>query len=218
VYDSDWDGTLGLALAPPTPPASGKAAALPAPGFTLTPLQAAGAGLLGIVAGALYLLWPALKAGPTALFSRIQGPQTLEHPARSNLVAFVAGQPGIHFKELRRQSGLANGALVHHLGKLEQSGAVVVRPAGRYRCYFPAGARQQDPALFATTKAAGARQLLAELREHPGQSTGELAQHTGLGRSTIQYHLGRLEEAGLVTALRDGSAHKYQLRADVAAS
>jgi len=39
---------------------------------------------------------------------------------RKRLIALIRDQPGIHFRELHRQSGLAMGELEYHLGILEK--------------------------------------------------------------------------------------------------
>ena len=206
-YDNDWAGRIGLvADANPLAEGEGTVAAPGGPFWQPTPVQAAGAGAVGLVAGLLYLLWPAVKAGPLALFSRIEGSQLLDHPVRLRLSQLVAANPGIHFKELRRQSGLANGVLIHHLGKLEKSGLVSAKDAGRYRCYFPPHTGIVNGLALAAVKADGAQKVLSALRGRPGLGLRELTTSTGLVRSTVQYHLQRLQDAGLVRQTNLGHA------------
>lgn len=211
VYDRDWDGRYGLTAPAADPADAPKAGAAVGgtPFWQPTPTQAAGAGAIGLLAGALYLLWPVLKAGPLALFSRIEGPQLLDHPVRLRLSQLVAANPGIHFKELRRQSGLANGVLVHHLDKLTKSGLVSAKDAGRYRCYFPPNTGVVNGLAIAAVKADGAQKVLAALRGGSGLGVQALAASTGLGRSTVQYHLQKLAEAGLVRSVGDGHAGSW---------
>lgn len=161
--------------------------------------QATGAGLLAVAAGLAYWLWPALKAGPVALFARPMA----EHPSRRLLTQLVEANPGIHFAELSRRSGLPNGTLVHHLRALVREEELVVRPSGGYSCYFRPGVRDPGAAVL---KAQGARRILAEVRAVPGLSGIELAARTGLQPSTVAYHAQRLADAGLVTQVRDGRA------------
>lgn len=167
------------------------------------PKEAAGIGFMGLVVGFLYWVWP--KLGLVGLFSRLERGELLDHPARAKLVQIVEAQPGIHFHDLAQKAELANGTAVHHLRKLSDSGHLAVRRSGRYTCYFPGG--RVDPHTAAAApllKSEGARQVLEAVRGKPGMSNLEVAQATGLQPSTVNYHVQRLSQAGLVAALRDG--------------
>lgn len=167
--------------------------------------EAAGATLLGLVLGMLYYAWPTVKSGILGLFSRFTGPKLLEHPARARLVQLIQAEPGVHFQDLVRRAGLSNGAAVHHLGKLAGAGLVSSRPLGRYTCYFPGPSPDRSSLVAApVTRSDGARRILAELTAQPGLSGVDLAARLGVQPSTITYHVKRLQEAGLVSAARDG--------------
>lgn len=165
--------------------------------------EAASVTFMGLVVGAVYWLWP--KLGFVGLFSRLHRGELLDHPARARLVQIVESQPGIHFHDLAAKAELANGTAVHHLRKLSDSGHLSVRRSGRYTCYFPGG--RVDPHVAAAApllKSDGAKQVLEAVRGKPGMSNLEVAQATGLQPSTVNYHVQRLSQAGLVAALRDG--------------
>ena len=167
------------------------------------PKQAAGVGFMGLVIGFLYWIWP--KLGMVGLFSRLERGELLDHPARARLVQIVEAEPGIHFHDLAAKAELANGTAVHHLRKLSDSGHINVRRSGRYTCYFPGG--RVDPGQAAAApllKSDGAKQVLDAIKGRPGMSNLEVAQATGLQPSTVNYHVQRLSQAGLVAALRDG--------------
>lgn len=167
------------------------------------PKEAASVTFLGVAVGFLYWIWP--KLGIMGLFSRLERGELLDHPARAKLVQIVESQPGIHFHELAQKAELANGTAVHHLRKLSDSGHINVRRSGRYTCYFPTGRVDASAALAAPLlKSDGARQVMDAVRAKPGMSNLELAQATGLQPSTVNYHVQRLSQAGLLATLRDG--------------
>lgn len=164
------------------------------------------AGLLGVLAGLAYLLWPLAKGGGLSLFSRVEGQQLLEHPQRQRLHAAIEAQPGIHLKELQRQTGLAWGQTQHHMAKLVASGIIVAKPLGAYTCYFPKGQDRHVMGAAGVLKADGARRLLQAIGGTVGLSMGQLSRQVGLTESTAHYHVKRLEAAGLVaTHLIDGA-------------
>lgn len=184
--------------------------------FALDPVTLTGAGSLALVGGLLYWLWPALKAGAIGLFSRLREPELLQSPQRRRIMDLVEAQPGIHFKELLRQTGLPNGSLVHHVGQLQKAGLLVAKPSNGYTCYFPRGPADAERA--ALLKADGARQVLAAVQASPGLSGLEVAHLTGLQPSTVNYHAKRLADAGLLSPVRDGRAVRLHPRTDASSA
>jgi len=217
-YDADMDFSTGVAAAGHGPdPATtvqgdvvGRPSGLPLP----SPAEAAGAGALALLAGALYWLWPALKGGAfLGLFSRLRPSRLLEHPQRARIADLVAADPGVHFQELGRRSGIPNGTLVHHLSKLVAGDLVVAHRSGRYTCYFP---KQVSPSVRSNaglTKSGGAKAILAAIQARPGLTMQDVAMQCGLQASTVTYHVHRLAEAGMVDVNRDGRFQRLQARA-----
>jgi hypothetical protein len=204
-WASTWDTASGDPILPQQAPEAAPASALAAPrGWVPTAAQAAGAGAVGVLAGLLYYLWPTLRAGVLGLFSRVTGPELLESPARASLVALVQANPGIHFKQMQRLSGMGNGVLVHHLHKLTGAGLLVARRMGKYTCYFAPGASREGLAAVEALKAPGARRVLDTVRTASGLGPEAIAQRSGLAVSTVHYHVQRLERAGLVQVDREG--------------
>jgi hypothetical protein len=174
--------------------------------FVPSPPEAAAITLASALAGLLYWLWPSLKGGSFfGLFSRLRGPQLLEHPMRAKLVQIVQAEPGIHFQDLARRAALPNGTAVHHLGKLTKAGLLSARPLGRYTCYFPGASPDRvSLARAPILRSDGARRVYEAILGRPGLSGLELAGVVGLQPSTVNYHVQRLVECGLVLAAREG--------------
>lgn len=201
------NSNVGLTGAPPgkVPPPSPQATAWAGMVWTLpSGPVASGTVAVSLLAGLIYWLWPFVKSGAVGLFSRIQGPKVLQNPRRARILDAIAAEPGIHFSELLRRTGVGNGSLHHHLKVLRDAGRVEARAAQGYTCYFPAGAPQAVVLGAAAAKADGAQRILGHVRAHPGRSVKEVAMECGLHPSTVTYHVQRLCEAGLVDALRDG--------------
>ncbi|MBI2078894.1 MAG: winged helix-turn-helix transcriptional regulator [Euryarchaeota archaeon] len=174
---------------------------------------AAGIGLFSLMAAALYWLWPLLKAGPIgALYSRVVGPKVIGHPKRAELFQFIQENPGIHFLELSRRSGLGHGATEHHLAKLRESEMVTRAQNGEHHCYFVRGGVDRRVMESAgVVKAEGARLLLAAIRARPGLNGAEAARATGMTAPNVSYHLDRFRKSGLVEARRTGAGLRLKL-------
>jgi DNA-binding transcriptional ArsR family regulator len=173
-------------------------------GMLASPAGATSVGLVSLLAAVAYYLAPLLKSGGMTLFSRVQGPALLEHPARRRIVELVEAEPGLHYQELVRRLGIGQGATEHHLRKLAEAGLVVRRRGTGFTCYFPPGRHEAAARAAPALKSDGARRILHQIRARPGLSAKEVAASTGLDPATVSHHLHRLQEAGLVEAQRNG--------------
>lgn len=195
------DGLLGGG-APPASPAPATQGTLAAKQVWVLPSApaAAGVGLFALLAGALYYFWPALKGLPVfGLFSRIEKGRVAEHPQRARILELVAAEPGIHHKEISRRLGIGQGALDHHARKLEQAGEIVRRANHGYTCYFlKLGTDRHLIAASPVVKSKGGRAVLQAVAARPDATFRVLADEAGVAPSTVEHHLKRLREAGLV--------------------
>lgn len=189
------------------------AAALTVPLWTFPEAYAGTIGLVGLLLGLAYWVWPAARyLGLVPLYNRLTRREGLDHDKRREIVALVREEPGIHYAALRRRLDLVDGTAQHHLRKLEELDLVETRTTHGYTCYFPPGEvdqRLMDAA--ATLKADTARRILAAVRARPGASASEVAEAAGVSPSTAHHHLERLREAGLVDAAREGNALSLDL-------
>jgi predicted transcriptional regulator len=174
---------------------------------------AAGVGILSVLAGLAYLVWPTLKGAAFGLFSRVQGPALLKHPVRAEIVQRIEAHPGIHYQALVREMGIGKGNVEHHLRKLRDSGLVVAHATAGYTCLFPARSDRRLMAAAPALKSDGARAILMAIRGSPGLSALQVSQATGLSPGTVNRHLQKLGEAGLVNALRAGRSLHLQTTA-----
>jgi hypothetical protein len=73
---------------------------------------------------------------------------TQKEDVRSKLLEIIKNNPGLHFRALQRESGLAIGQLEYHLYRLERDDEIVKKKDGRYKRFFPiAGADNTVKAL-----------------------------------------------------------------------
>lgn len=161
---------------------------------------ATGISFVAVLAGALYYFWPTLKGLPIlGLFSRVDDRAILDLPTRRRLYDAIMAEPGIHFMALARRADLSRGALDHHLRRLVAAGLIVVRKAPGCTCYFAKGTRDRHLlAVAPMLRSEGSRAVLEGIRAAPGLSGRELARRLGRSASTVNYHLQRLQRAGLV--------------------
>ncbi len=62
-----------------------------------------------------------------------------EQPStRDSIISLIVKNPGIHFREIQRKSGLAVGQLEYHLYQLENDDEIFIREDGNVKRYFSA--------------------------------------------------------------------------------
>lgn len=152
--------------------------------------------------------------GVVAGYARVSGEEVLEHPGRQEVYERVKAAPGINFVQLAAQVGFGSSTLNYHLRVLERNEYITSVKDGRYLRFFDRQAgtysgskKVQVSALRNAATAAMARHI----RDHPGIAQCDLALAFGVTASTVNWHMTRLQSAGLVERQRDAHYTRYYL-------
>lgn len=194
------------AEAQPAPAGSSEGTIAGLPPAVAVPVAAGG--LAALLAFAARFLGFGLVA---RLFSRIEGPRVLEHPARARLHALVGAQPGLTLEELRESAGLSWTTAVHHLRRLEGHGLVVSTQSGRRHRYYLANTdAARHRTSLATLAPATAQRIARLVHDTPGLGQQQICDTLGLRGPAASKHLGRFATHGLVTVKADGRRRLYE--------
>lgn len=169
---------------------------------------AAGAGLLAVLVGLAYWLWPSMKSAAFgAFFTRVERPRALDHPMRAQIAQLVEAEPGIHFLEVARRLGLGRGAAENHLRRLVALGILAEQRGAGFVCFFPKGSVDRRlMAVLPAIKNAGARAVLEAVVGRPGACENDVAAAASLSAATVSHHLAKLAALDLVHIERAGRA------------
>lgn len=177
-------------------------------------MLAGGAGAAFLALGAGVFVWSSELRYPFGrwffalpLFSRLDRDRAVDHPRRQEVLAAVEASPGISLNELGRRTEIPKSALTHHLRVLERLGFLTSRRERIWTRFFPPHHVRRKIAIV-TTRQEDVTQLLSR---EPGLSQTDLATRLGLQRKAAQYHLDRLEQAGVVRSDRSGRRTLYFL-------
>lgn len=132
---------------------------------------------------------------------------------QSTLLALIAGNPGIQFRELMRLSGLKNGVLSHYLGKLERSGAIKAARGPRQARFYPPNTTDEEAVAIKALRRDTPRDLLLALAERDGRDFGGLVRAAKKSPSTVSLYLSQIVSDGLVEARMDGLKKRYYIKA-----
>jgi predicted transcriptional regulator len=144
----------------------------------------------------------------------------LQLEARRKLYGFVSEFPGLHLAELARLAGLEANHAKYHLAYMEKHGLVSSRDEDGYWRFFP---KTEGPIGLQESISAQDKELLALLRQpvplhvtlillDKGEAShGEIERQVRVGRTTLHYHVKKLERAGVVIGLKEGRERRYTL-------
>ncbi len=127
------------------------------------------------------------------------------------LLELVTRLPGIRFLELRRETGLANGALAYHLGILERESLLRSERGPGYAEFYPTSFDMSDIRAFAMIRHDRSRELLTYLLESGKATHGDIASKIKAAPPTASWYLNRLLKAELVKAIYTGRQTWYEV-------
>lgn len=137
--------------------------------------------------------------------------QLMDNMLRERIMDLLVASPGCYLGKMGRDLGVPTSTLKYHLNILKSFDLVTTVKKGRCRHYFPKRRRFTDheKRMFAALEHAPTRRMVELVRANPGVSQAGLVQMTGLSQSTVAWHMGKLEEMGLVLSERRGVKEYY---------
>ncbi|MDX1799161.1 MAG: winged helix-turn-helix transcriptional regulator, partial [Candidatus Lokiarchaeia archaeon] len=136
---------------------------------------------------------------------RLSLDEVLENENRNKIIDLILNEPGIHFNELLRRTGLAAGNLVWHLDILLTYKVIGKKRIGNFIAYFPY--YQKNPISNVDLKLQKSKltiEILEMIEKNPGVWNNLITKEFKVDHKTIQYHLNKLIELGLIKFEKDG--------------
>ena len=140
---------------------------------------------------------------------RLSLDEVLENRNRSKIIELILIEPGIHFNELLRKTGLAAGNLVWHLDILQTYKIIGKKRVGNFIAYFPY--YQKNPISNVDLKLQKSKltlEILEMIEQDPGIWNNLITKKLKVDHKTIQYHIRKLEELGLINFKKEGRKKK----------
>ncbi|MHB8585840.1 MAG: winged helix-turn-helix transcriptional regulator [Thermoplasmatota archaeon] len=170
-------------------------------------------GTAAVAAGLAFLV-----VGPWALYHRIRGHSTLDNDTRKSIYDAVCRTPGVSVQEVAQVAGVTYSTTSYHLDRLVEAGMLVVAAGGSRLRYYKNGGQftEEERRLVPIMENAEACRVLESILERPYTYRAAIAEKLGVSTTSVNWHLKRLLEAGLVRETREGrSAHLYADREQV---
>jgi len=138
--------------------------------------------------------------------------EVLELKTRRQIYNHILKHPGLHEREISRQSTIPLSTLDYHLFFLKKRGLVTNRSDERYTRYYIAGAIGiKDKRIIAILRQNVFRKVIIFLLLHPHSFHRDICNYLELAPSTISFHLNRLANLEVVNRIQVGRETKYYI-------
>ncbi len=139
-------------------------------------------------------------------------PNALELRKRRLLYQHILLNPGLHLRAIARDMRLGLGDLRHHLESLEAEGLLTTATDGYRKTYFP-GKKEfgGDKQVLGLLRQSKPRAILLLLLNRNELGFENLRMKVGVSKSTLSFHLKKLEEAGILKVEEESQRKKYSL-------
>lgn len=124
----------------------------------------------------------------------------------------IAADPGIHFNELVRSLSLAPGQIQYHVRRLISAERIVRHERFGRTHYFPPSYDEWERDAVSLLRRETSAAIVAALVTRESASPADVADELGIPRSTLEYHLSRLVDCGVIERRRaDGNRIELSL-------
>ncbi len=114
------------------------------------------------------------------------------------LMEIIQNNPGIHFREIMRVSGLKNEVLSHYLKKFEKNGVVKVMRTPRRTGFYPPQISEEESNVIRALRRQTPRDILLALIENNELGFKEIVSAVGKSPSTVSVYLSQMVSDKLI--------------------
>lgn len=145
-------------------------------------------------------------------YSRYDGSCPLEHDLRQRIYDAIVEDPGTYPLALAETVGVSRSTVRYHVRILEREGLARTEKERGKRRVFSARSDECDTEPLVDDPAP--RAVLSAIATHEPVSVSRLAETVDRSASTVSYHLGQLEDGGLIERERNGNTVLNMLSED----
>jgi len=177
--------------------------------FFELPFWVQAAWILSVLLG----IFGAIKIWPV-IFGKVK--TILQNKNRAALLEYIRDHPGCTIADLSKNTGINRGSAKYHLSVLFLERKIVRKKENKLTYLFPnSGTAPEKKRMYGYIMSHPKQEILKVIRNEPGISNKEIAQHLGLDRSTVHWHIRQFLDEKIVVSLWDGRNMNYSLSPDV---
>ncbi|UCG89968.1 MAG: hypothetical protein JSU57_05765 [Candidatus Heimdallarchaeota archaeon] len=144
---------------------------------------------------------------------RINEAELLENELRGQIVDYLElkGEQGAHLREIQREVRCGISSLLWHLQALDDFNLITHEKIGKYHIFYLIGAKSvQISEIALALKSDVAKELCRVLiRKGKPLPLSKISQEIDVHHSSVQHHIKRLVELGIIITLKEKKRSKY---------
>ena len=130
------------------------------------------------------------------------------------VLQYIQENPGCHLRKIKRDLDMSMGTVQYHLILLEKQGKVSSERQNLHKYYFPIGLfEQNEKDILKILNQETAREILLVILEQKPTQT-DIANIIKISGASVNWHIKRLVELGLILEQKDGKFKRYTLGID----
>ena len=131
------------------------------------------------------------------------------------VLQYIQENPGCHLRQIKRELTMSMGTIQYHLNLLEKQGKISSERHNLHRYYFPIGLfEQKEKDILKILNQETAREILMMILEKRNPTQTDIAKIIGISSASVNWHIKRLVELGLISELKDGKFKRYTFEID----
>ena len=131
------------------------------------------------------------------------------------VLQYIVENPASHLRQIKRELNMSMGTTQYHLNLLEKQGKVSSERHNLHRYYFPIGLFEQNQRdILKILNQETAREILLIILEKKNPTQTDIADTIGLSSASVNWHIKRLIELGLILENKDGKFKRYSFGID----
>jgi len=126
----------------------------------------------------------------------------------------IQENPGCHLRQIKRELDMSMGTIQYHLNLLDKQGKVSTERQNLHKYYFPIGLFEQNERdVLKILNQETAREILMIILEKKPTQT-DIANIIKISGASVNWHIKRLVDLGLILEQKDGKFKRYTLGID----
>lgn len=165
---------------------------------------------ISFIAGILAAILGAIKIIPVIL-GRLE--DLFDNQNRNDIFDFISENPGCSIADISNNLRINRGSTKYHIGKLNSSSKVTLVKSGKFiRIFENSGIFDENQKVLAPhLRNETGRKILLRIMENPGITNMDLAEKHDMNKSTIHWHLKKIQKSGIIQYAAEGRYKRYFL-------
>jgi DNA-binding MarR family transcriptional regulator len=130
------------------------------------------------------------------------------------ILKYIQDNPGCHLRQIKGELRLAMGTVQYQLDRLEKAGKIRSKRRGLYKYYFSVGVLDNEEDILEVLTQETAREILMFIIERGNPTQTEISSMIKISSPSVNWHIKRLTELGLINQKISGKYKRYHLLKD----